>query len=84
MFIQVHPYTYRNENMFLHFNFNQDPYQEYEFWIHNMGVDGLFTDFTGSLYNYQEWSSPLTPKDSRNATALLHKLAVLVSTYTNV
>jgi len=81
--IQVHPYTYRNENMFLHFNFNQDPYEEYEFWIHKMGVDGLFTDFTGSLHNYLEWTSPLSSKDS-NETSLLHKIAVMVSSYERV
>ncbi|KAL6334942.1 hypothetical protein AAG906_023747 [Vitis piasezkii] len=25
--LEVHPYTYRNENQFLHFNFHQDPYE---------------------------------------------------------
>ncbi|KAI4340151.1 hypothetical protein MLD38_025016 [Melastoma candidum] len=29
--LQVHPYSYRNENQFLAFNFHQDPYQEYNF-----------------------------------------------------
>ncbi|KAI3912319.1 hypothetical protein MKW98_023188 [Papaver atlanticum] len=55
--LQVHPYTYRNENQFLHFNFHQDPYAEYEYWINEIRVDGLFTDFTGSLHNFQELSS---------------------------
>ncbi|XP_024388126.1 glycerophosphodiester phosphodiesterase GDPD5 isoform X2 [Physcomitrium patens] len=58
--LQVHPYTYRNENKFLHFDFHQDPYQEYRYWIHNMSVDGMFTDFTGTLHLYQEWTSPLS------------------------
>ncbi|KAI4329683.1 hypothetical protein MLD38_028042 [Melastoma candidum] len=80
--LQVHPYTYRNDNSSLHFNFHQDPYLEYAFWIHKMGVDGLFTDFTGSLHNYQELSSPLVRKDGdRNATDILHKIAMLVSSY---
>ncbi|XP_051126928.1 glycerophosphodiester phosphodiesterase GDPD5-like isoform X4 [Andrographis paniculata] len=56
--LQVHPYTYRNENQFLHFNFSQDPYKEYAFWIKEMGVDGLFTDFPGSLRQYQDWTHP--------------------------
>ncbi|XP_020090404.1 glycerophosphodiester phosphodiesterase GDPD6-like isoform X1 [Ananas comosus] len=56
--LQVHPYTFRNENQFLHFNFFQDPYAEYQYWINKMGVDGLFTDFTGSLHRYQEWTTP--------------------------
>ncbi|KAI4968622.1 hypothetical protein ZWY2020_045952 [Hordeum vulgare] len=48
--LQVHPYTFRNENKFLHFNFHQDPYAEYEYWVREIGVDALFTDFTGSLH----------------------------------
>ncbi|KAJ6813967.1 glycerophosphodiester phosphodiesterase GDPD6-like isoform X1 [Iris pallida] len=58
--LQVHPYTYRNENQFLHFNFRQDPYVEYDYWINTVGVDGLFTDFTGSLHRYQEWATKST------------------------
>ncbi|KAG8055313.1 hypothetical protein GUJ93_ZPchr0001g31219 [Zizania palustris] len=65
--LQVHPYTYRNENRFLHFNFHQDPYDEYGFWINNMGVDGLFTDFTEALHRYQELISP-HPKDETIVT----------------
>lgn len=56
--LQVHPYTFRNENLFLHFNFHQDPYAEYEYWLSIIGVDGLFTDFTGSLHRYQHWTAP--------------------------
>jgi glycerophosphoryl diester phosphodiesterase len=57
--LQVHPYTFRNENQFLHWNFVQDPYQEYEFWLTKMEVDGLFTDFTQSLGMYLDWAMPL-------------------------
>ncbi|KAL5197919.1 hypothetical protein ABZP36_001431 [Zizania latifolia] len=55
--MQVHPYTYRNENQFLHFNFRQDPYAEYDYWLNDVGVDGLFTDFPASLRRYQEWTA---------------------------
>ncbi|XP_039039175.1 glycerophosphodiester phosphodiesterase GDPD6-like [Hibiscus syriacus] len=55
--LQVHPYTFRNENLFLNFDFKQDPYEEYDFWINKIKVDGLFTDFAGSLHNIQEWTS---------------------------
>ncbi|KAM7480101.1 hypothetical protein LguiA_028314 [Lonicera macranthoides] len=74
--LQVHPYTYRNENRFLHFNFSVDPYMEFDYWINKVGVDGLFTDFTGSLHNYQEWTSP-----NEDAYKLLHKIASMISKY---
>ncbi|KAI8528789.1 hypothetical protein RHMOL_Rhmol12G0174800 [Rhododendron molle] len=77
---QVHPYTYRNENSFLHFYFNQDPYAEYDYWINKVGVDGLFTDFTGSLHKFQEWTSPLSHNDD-DESELLHKIASMVSNY---
>lgn len=60
--------------MFLHFNFSQDPYKEYGYWINKIGVDGLFTDFTGSLHNFQEWTSSSKHGDKR-ASKLLHKIA---------
>ncbi|XP_058761399.1 glycerophosphodiester phosphodiesterase GDPD6 [Vicia villosa] len=78
--LQVHPYTYRNENKYLHFNFSQDPYKEYDYWINNIGVDGLFTDFTGSLHNFQEWTAP-NHQDSNTASKLLHEIALLTSPY---
>ncbi|PON70542.1 Glycerophosphoryl diester phosphodiesterase [Parasponia andersonii] len=55
--LQVHPYTYQNENQFLPLNFHADPYEEYNYWLNHIGVDGLFTDFTGSLHNFQDWTS---------------------------
>ena len=58
MILQVHPYTFRNEFPYVHFDFHQDPYQEYEYWMHKICVDGLFTDFAGTLHLYQEWTYP--------------------------
>ncbi|CAK8563253.1 unnamed protein product [Lathyrus sativus] len=78
--LQVHPYTYRNENKYLHFNFSQDPYKEYDYWINNIGVDGLFTDFTGSLHNFQKWTAP-NHHDDNTASKLLHEIALLASPY---
>ncbi|XP_058180755.1 glycerophosphodiester phosphodiesterase GDPD5-like [Rhododendron vialii] len=79
--LQVHPYTFRDENVFLHFDFHQDPYNEYEYWVNKMGVDGLFTDFTGSLHQFQEWNSPFSCKDDDAASTLLHEIARLISKY---
>ena len=45
-----------------------------------MGIDGLFTDFTGSLHNFQEWTTP-NRQDDKTASELLHKIAVLASAY---
>lgn len=77
--MQVHPYTYRNENKFLHLNFNQDPYEEYDYWINKIGVDALFTDFTGSLHNYQEWRSLSSNDSDDRASKLLHKIAEMIN-----
>jgi len=77
--LQVHPYTYRNENQFLHFNFHQDPYAEYDFWINTVGVDGLFTDFTGTLHRYQELTSPHQKDETANS--LLVKISQMISAY---
>uniref|UniRef100_A0A452Y3P8 glycerophosphodiester phosphodiesterase n=7 Tax=Aegilops tauschii subsp. strangulata TaxID=200361 RepID=A0A452Y3P8_AEGTS len=63
--LQVHPYTFRNENSYLHFNFHQDPYAEYEYWLREIGVDALFTDFTGSLHKYLEWTAPHQNKEKK-------------------
>ncbi|KAH9603043.1 hypothetical protein KSS87_004374 [Heliosperma pusillum] len=82
--LQVHPYTFRNENQYLHFNYSQDPYMEYDYWINKVGVDGLFTDFTGSLHNFQKWTSPLSTDDDINdddPAKLVHRIAKMVSGY---
>ncbi|KAL5723250.1 glycerophosphodiester phosphodiesterase [Ranunculus cassubicifolius] len=78
--LQVHPYTYRNENSYLHYDFHQDPYAEYEYWLKTIKVDGLFTDFPGSVHQYQEWAYPREDK----ATSLLHKIESLISSNTKV
>ncbi|CAN4099404.1 unnamed protein product [Withania somnifera] len=78
--LQVHPYTFRNENKFLHFNFSEDPYNEYDYWINKIRVDGLFTDFTGSLHHYQEWTNPFASGE-KEATRLLHKIELMLSKF---
>ncbi|XP_077211329.1 glycerophosphodiester phosphodiesterase GDPD6-like isoform X1 [Tasmannia lanceolata] len=77
--LQVHPYTYRNENMCLHWNFHQDPYAEFDYWINTIGVDGLFTDFTGSLHHFQNWNKPA--KDDKDASDLLRKILLMINSY---
>ncbi|XP_062156435.1 glycerophosphodiester phosphodiesterase GDPD6-like [Alnus glutinosa] len=79
--LQVHPYTFRNENSFLHFDFHQDPFNEYDYWINKIGVDGLFTDFTGSLHTYQEWASPLSSQNKDGTSKLVKKIASLIASF---
>lgn len=80
--MQVHPYTFRNENQFLHLNFNEDPYLEFNYWLNHIGVDGIFTDFTGSLHNFQEWTSS-QDRDTKSASKILHEITSLISSYNN-
>nr|CAB3263911.1 probable glycerophosphoryl diester phosphodiesterase 3 [Phallusia mammillata] len=49
--LKVHGFTYRNEYMYLAWDYGEDPYMEYKQFI-GMGIDGLFTDFALSLSNY--------------------------------
>lgn len=44
-----------------------------------MGVDGLFTDFTGSLHRYQELVAPHAKDETANS--LLVKIAQMISQY---
>lgn len=79
--MQVHPYTYRNENSYLKFNYHLDPYEEYAYWTDVIGVDGFFTDFTRTLRMYQDWASPLNVTKAQSAAELISKIADLVDSY---
>ncbi|MBW4490068.1 MAG: glycerophosphodiester phosphodiesterase [Trichocoleus desertorum ATA4-8-CV12] len=43
----VHPYTFRNENIFLAQDYSGNPEREYEQFF-ALGVDGVFSDFPGT------------------------------------
>ena len=47
----VHIWTSRNENEFLLFDYGSDVHEEYKDLI-AAGIDGIFTDFTHSLFNF--------------------------------
>ncbi|GFE68070.1 glycerophosphodiester phosphodiesterase [Chroococcus sp. FPU101] len=60
--LQVHPYTFRNEDIFLLSEFKGDPQAEYRFF-YQMGVDGVFTDYPDTAIqvldariSYNGWS----------------------------
>ncbi len=43
----VHPYTFRNESVYLASDYKGDPKKEFEQFI-ELGIDGYFTDFPGT------------------------------------
>ncbi len=63
----VHPYTFRNESVFLAQDYNGDPKNEYEQFI-KLGVDGYFTDFpaTGDLVRDQFVGEPTVSNLARS------------------
>eukprot|EP00897_Mesotaenium_endlicherianum_P010122 jgi/Mesen1/9138/ME000058S08623 len=60
--LAVHPYTFRNENEYLAFDYGEasvavavavaDPYEEYALFVDTLGVDGFFTDFPATAASY--------------------------------
>ena len=48
--LKVHPYTWRNENKYLLFDYELDPYHEYR-KFYDLGIDGMFTDFSGTAHD---------------------------------
>ena len=78
--LKVHPYTFRNEDRYLAWNYTQDPYQEYE-GFSELGIDGYFTDFPGSLNTYlSRQSCPPNQGNFSFATTALVGLCVAVIT----
>ena len=49
--LTVHVFTFRNEDRFILCDYVQDPYLEYKHFV-ELGADGLFTDFPGSLQRF--------------------------------
>ena len=52
----VHVYTFRNEDRYLAWDFKQDAYNEYMYFM-RLGVDGMFTDFPASLRQFVAWTA---------------------------
>ena len=48
--MQVHPYTFRNEDVYLAWTWMQDIYNEYDVFFQDVGIDGAFTDHPNTLY----------------------------------
>ena len=50
----VHVYTFRNEYIHLAWDYGQDPYTEYDYFL-SMGIDGFFTDFSRTARQFLQW-----------------------------
>lgn len=66
----VHPYTFRNEGLYLARDYNGDPEQEYRQFI-QLGVDGYFTDFpaTGDKVRDQAVQAEVKSPDNPDVLA---------------
>ncbi|KAG2435711.1 hypothetical protein HXX76_006909 [Chlamydomonas incerta] len=50
--MQAHPYTFRNEARYLTYGAFATAMDEFEFFFVKLGLEGAFTDYTGSLRQY--------------------------------
>jgi glycerophosphoryl diester phosphodiesterase len=50
--LQVHPYTFRNEAQYLAYDFNVSARAEYDVFFKEMGIDGAFTDNAATMVDY--------------------------------
>ena len=56
----VHPYTFRNEPVYLTQSYHGDPTAEYKAYF-ELGVDGVFTDFSPTAHAALEQWRPSRP-----------------------
>ncbi|GAQ83190.1 glycerophosphoryl diester phosphodiesterase [Klebsormidium nitens] len=59
---EVHPYTYRADTPQLVFDLHGNFFNEFIYFDKVIGVDGFFTDFTESAFQYLEWTHPIFTK----------------------
>ncbi|GAB4813315.1 hypothetical protein N2152v2_000361 [Parachlorella kessleri] len=50
--LQLHPYTFRNEQSYLAWDYETDINKEYDLHFSELGIDGAFTDYAGTLHRY--------------------------------
>lgn len=78
----VHPYTFRNEDNSLAYDYGSDPYKEYETFI-KLGVDGFFSDFPWSLSSYLDLKyvdEPECPTDGTGSSKSKQHMLLIVVT----
>ncbi len=73
----VHPYTFRNEDVYLASDYNGNPELEYEQFF-ELGVDGLFSDFPGTAFEVASRLYPSSAADPLMGVGLLAPSGTLV------
>ena len=63
--MDVHAFTFRNEDEKLLFEYGQDPYNEYQKFL-DLGIDGFFTDFPATA---NQFLNGVLSKNTRNGVA---------------
>jgi len=71
--VKVHPWTFRNENKYLLYDYESDPYLEYE-KFYQLGVDGYFTDFSATCKRFLDSKKTESLDCSNNSSLLLISL----------
>ena len=61
--LDVHAFTFRNEDEKLLFEYGQDPYNEFETFL-NLGIDGYFTDFPATAKRFLDTASNNTSNNA--------------------
>jgi glycerophosphoryl diester phosphodiesterase len=67
--LQVHPYTFRNEARYLASDYKNDPQAEYRQFF-DLGVDALFTDFTGTAVTAKNTLATALVRSPQNPSVL--------------
>ena len=76
--LDVHAFTFRNEDEKLLFEYGQDPYNEFEKFL-NLGIDGYFTDFPATAKRFLDTASNNTSNNT--SSKYLNQLTLLLSLF---
>ena len=76
--LDVHAFTFRNEDEKLLFEYGQDPYNEFEKFL-NLGIDGYFTDFPATAKRFLDTAS--NNSSNNTSSKYLSQLTLLFSLF---
>ena len=76
--MDVHVFTFRNEDEKLLFEYGQDPYNEFEKFL-SLGIDGYFTDFPATAKRFLDTAS--NNSSNNTSSKYLSQLTLLFSLF---